>query len=454
MEKFHLAADSEEFPNTIFCRIRFTGELDEAIARDAIVRMLKRHLLNRKTLQGNGRSLSWQLSAHSNATSIDDQLSNVLTWTQDVDPATLADDSFSPSLPTSSKNGVVPQIEVNVEHGLHYWVFVGAGQTTILTGMHHATGDGGGGIQLLSDFLQMYDNLHGERDWDFGLRKLDYALLKGRGRIGFFRWSYLKHLWKQPIAAFGLVKFLLNKFQTFKPHDRSLSPTTNFPGIVGLWIDEADAKAVQSFADDQQLRVNSVVMAAVFQACQKWLKAADEDQDVGWIRMLLPISYRSKSDLRLPATNKTTIVQIDRRLEQMQNQKTFLHYLNREIDIVIGWQFDKIFLMAMNLIAMLPGRLTRVAQDPKAKGTIVFTNLGEPFRLKKVKKQNCIGNLQWQDFDFVGPIRPQMPVNFTLQRHQQRYRLSLHFDRRVLSEETAAKFLTSIQRELTEMTST
>ena len=449
MEKFHLAADSEAFPNTIFCRMKFTGEIDDAIACDAIMRTLKRHLLIRKTVQGKGQNLSWHLSTDASDQTLDQELSKMLTWTRNVDSAIHADESFSPQLLAPNKNTVVPQIDINIQHGLHIWVFVGEGRTTILAGIHHAAGDGGGGIHVLNDILQVYDNLCSNRVWDFGLRELEYALLKNRGKIGFFRWNYLKHLWKQPIAAFGFIKFMFNKFQTFEPHERSYSPVTNFPGIVGLWVNESDAEVLQGFAHSQQVRVNSVAMAAVFQACQKWLQAANDDQDVGWIRMLLPISYRSKSDLRLPVTNKATIVQVDRRFQQMQNKKTFLHYLNREIDIVIGWQFDKIFLLVIGLMAKLPSRLKRAAQKPKAKGTIVFTNLGEPFRLKKVKKRNWVGQLQWQDFDFVGPILPQLPVNFTLQRHQQRYRISLHFDRRVLNEETAKKFLTSIQQELT-----
>ena len=379
----------------------------------------------------------------------------MLTWTHSEDSAMPADEFFSPRLPAPAKNLAVPSVDINAEHGLHIWVFTGKMCTTILFGLHHAAGDGVGGIQLLNDILKTYDNLSCDRDGDFGLRSLDYSLLNSRGSIGFFRWKYLKHLWKQPIAAFGFVKFMLSKFRKFEPHQPSLSPTTNFPGIAGLWVDESDTRAIQSFADSQKIRVNSVAMAAVFHACQKWLESVSDirSEDIGWIRMLLPISYRSKSDQRLPITNKATIVQVDRRFQQMQNQQTFLHYLNREIEIVIGWHFDKIFLMIIGFMARLPGRLKRAAQKPHAKGTIVFTNLGEPFRLKKMKNKNLIGELQLQDFDLVGPILPELPVNFTLQRHQQRYRLSLHFDRRVISEETAKNFLASIKRELTEMSS-
>ena len=445
MEKFHLAADSADFPNTIFCRMRFSGEIDETIARDATKRMLKRHLLILKTIGGAGQ---WELSADDSEETLDAKLERMLTWTYCDGQDPVNEDSFAPKLQTEFDNAVVPQVDINAEHGLRAWVYVGSGHTMILTGIHHAAGDGGGGIQLLSDFFQVYDNLCSDRDWDHGLRRLDISLLKERGRIGLFTKNYLRHLWKQPIALLGMAKFMLRKFRVFEPNKKTLTPTTNFPGILGCWLNESDSANIQSFADDQNVRVNSVAMAAVFNACQKWLDRGDDAETTGWIRMLLPISYRAKSDLRLPVTNKATIVQVDRCKKQMRNGKAFLFYLNREIDIVVGWQFDKIFLMVIGLLAKLPGRLKRSADDPSARGTIVFTNLGEPFRLKKVVKRNWSGQLHWIDFDFVGPIRPAMPVNFTLQRHQERYRLSLHFDRRVLTEESATEFLASIADEL------
>ena len=436
--------------------MRFSGEIDQRIARDATKRMLKRHLLIQKTVRGTGTRQQWELSTDDHEETLDAELDKMLSWIQCDEQKKVNDDSFAPQLPTEFANAVVPQVDINAQHGLHAWVFVGSGHTVILAGIHHAAGDGGGGIQLLSDFFQVYDNLCSDRDWDFGLRKLDIRLLQQRGHIGLFRWNYLRHLWKQPIALFGMAKFMLRTFSVLEADKKHLKPTTNFPGITGRWLTESDSANIQSFADQQNVRVNSVVMAAVFRACQKWLDRDRDrnrdDEKTGWIRMLLPISYRAKSDLRLPVTNKATIVQVDRCADQMSNGKSFLHFLNREIDIVVGWQFDKIFLMVISLLARLPGRLKKAAEDPAARGTIVFTNLGEPFRLKKVAQRNWVGQLQWIDFDFVGPIRPAMPVNFTLQRHQQRYRLSLHFDRRVLTEETAANFLALIENELSMQT--
>jgi hypothetical protein len=329
----------------------------------------------------------------------------------------------------------------------------------ILAGAHHVSSDGVGGVQFISDLCQVYDNLYAGREWDFGLRKLDLGLLADRGRWGVLKRSYLKHIWKQPIAVLGMLNFLTRSFKLFHPQTPSLSPTTNMPGITGAWINPSETEAIKSFCDRCNTRVNSLAMAAVFYATQQWLHNANPIDDrsgkpkkMRWVRMLLPVSYRNKSDLRLPMTNKTTIVQIDRNSDQMKNRQSFLHYLNREIEIVIGWQFDKFFLMAIVLMSLWPRWLERAATTKQAQGTIVFTNLGEPFRLKKVAQRGWVGPLAWEDFDLVGPLRPEMPVNFTLQRYQDRYRMSLHFDRRVITPTQAQAFLKMIKTTLNQMT--
>ncbi len=450
MEKFHRAADTPAYPNTIFCRMRFAGRIDQRIARETLKCLLKRHWLLQKTIKGSGLRQKWVPDDDLVDVALDDELAKMMTWNCAAADCHFMADDFAPQLLSGNEESVVPQINIESQRGIHMWVFAGPNNTMILAGIHHAVGDGGGGVQLLSDFVHVYDNLYANRDWDYGLRQLNPSLLKQRGDIGLLRWNYLQHLWKQPIALFGFFKFMRNKFQTFSPNKHTLTPATNFPGIVGRWISSDDSVAIQASANRNKVPVNSVVMAAVFRACQRWLGGRGNGNDAGWIRMLLPISYRNKSDLRLPVTNKTTIVQIDRRYQQMHPSETFLHYLNREINIVVGWQFHKLFLMAIESLSWLPGGLQRAANTPIARGTIVFTNLGTPFRFKKFIKRNAIGPLNWVDFDFVGPIRPKMPVNFTLQRHHQQYRLSLHFDRRALTQATAEAFLASIEAELSD----
>lgn len=484
MEKFHLAADSSAFPNTIMGRLRFEGQLDVGRTRTTINHLLRRHLLVGKTVSLIGKRPHWVVRSGPTDTTVGDDaiqtaIDKILTWHRDVDFSAWhcdhlhgRNDQAIPWDDLGDWSGP-PQIDLDHHHGIRIWVWVGKSESVIISALHHAVGDGVGGVQFLSDFCQIYDNLHADRCWDHSLRRLDRRRMLDRGRMGLLQWNYLRHLWKQPIALLGMMKFLRRPFSQFLPHQPP-NPTANQPanqppGIVGQWVDENDSQRIQSFAHQHNVRVNSVVMMAVFKAIQNWLQWPVTTADTGnppgssstvrtnrrfesspWIRMLLPISYRSKSDLRLPMTNKATLVQVDRNAAQMRDEKSFLFYLNREIDIVLGWQFDKLFLMAINLMACFPQWLNTTASNTNARGTIVFTNLGEPFRIKTMVRPGWVGPLRWKDFDLVGPVRSQMPVNFTLQRHragqQIRYRLSLHFDRRVLNEDQALEFLSEISK--------
>jgi hypothetical protein len=142
----------------------------------------------------------------------------------------------------------------------------------------------------------------------------------------------------------------------------------------------------------------------------------------------------------------------------MREADSFLHYLDREIKIIVGWEFDKIFLLMIRLMSVSRWWLHRVANNPRARGTIVFTNLGQPFRSfeKRAKRvarsiQDSDTSTEIVDFDFAGPTRSAMPLSFTIQRHQQRYRISARFDERVLASEQAASFLERVEIELSKL---
>ena len=139
----------------------------------------------------------------------------------------------------------------------------------------------------------------------------------------------------------------------------------------------------------------------------------------------------------------------------MRDVDSFLHYLDREIKIIVGWQFDKLFLLVVRLMSVSRWWIRRSAANPRARGTIVFTNLGQTFRsvskrAQKLSRQTSDADhlLEIVDFDFAGPTRSAMPLNFTIQRHQQRYRITARFDRRVLTTDQASSFLNQVEIEM------
>ncbi len=331
--------------------------------------------------------------------------------------------------------------------------------------IHHSVCDGLGGARMISEILIAYANLAADRRWDDGLRRLDPLGLLQRHRIGCNRWSYWKHIWKQPIALLGMAKFLFRGFNVIADGQGSTSvdsikSNSQTMGLVGRWVSRDLSAQIDRAADEKEITVNTIVMAAVFYALSNWSQQQNAPPTKKWYRMVLPISVASKNDLRTAITNRATIVQVDRCEEQMRDVDSFLRYLDREIKIIVGWQFDKLFLLIVRLMSVSRWWLRRVAGNPRARGTIVFTNLGQTFRSvdKRAKRvsasagdPDCLTEIV--DFDFGGPTRDAMPLNFTIQRYQQRYRISARLDRRVLTTEQAASFLDQVEIEIKKLTS-
>lgn len=408
----------------------------------------RHHLLNRRLADSN-RKPTWIIDP--------DCQTSLLTWMQGSEEEPL--DKFF--MPTTLELGT--KLDPHTTPGTHVWYqqSVAAPESMLFLAIHHSVTDGLGGSRIINELMIAYDNLVAGRVWDDGLRLLDVARLAQRNRLGLNRWAYWQHIWKQPIALVGMVKFLLRRFHVIEGGQGEASDAPNIEaesqssGMIGRWISEDLSAQIDRSASEKSVSANSITMASVFYALPAWSRQQSDAPVKKWFRMVLPISIASKDDLRSPITNRATIVQVDRCEDQMSDVESFLHYLDREVKIIVGWQFDKLFLLIVRMLSVSRWWLRRSASNPRARGTIVFTNLGQPFRSvdKREKKLVRVGadpvaDTEIIDFDYAGPTRSAMPLNFTIQRYQQRYRITARFDSGVLTADQASHFLKQVEAEL------
>lgn len=428
---------------------------------------LRHHIFDRRLSQSNQKP-TWIVES--------DCQTSLLTWIQSHDDQPLASDL----MPTAQE--LETKLDLNSTPGTHVWYWppasvasqsdsqkadqVNAAPTSMMfLAIHHSVTDGLGGSRLINEFLIAYYNLLAGRAWDDGLRQLDPKRLSHRHRLGLNRWSYWKHLWKQPIALIGMCKFLFRGFHVIGGTYEEVRGAPNVvsdsqeQGLIGRWISEDRSAQIDGMAADKSISANSIAMASVFYALGAWSERQNIAPVERWFRMVVPISIASKDDLRSPIANRATIVQVDRCADQMSDVDSFLHYLDREVKIIVGWQFDKLFLLIVRMMSVSAWWLRRSAANPRARGTIVFTNLGQTFRsvnkrVKQLSRASALEDLSTEivEFDFAGPLRSEMPLNFTIQRHKQRYRITARFDRRVLTTDQASSFLKQVDAELNKIT--
>ena len=469
IEHFHLLSGSSAHPNVLFCRVIISGTLHQKLLNEAMGQVLNRHFLINRRLAKSSQRPTW----------INDPNCQTipLTSLQVLDDRPL-DASFIPIA-----QDLETKLNLNSTCGTHVWYLPlvstatqpnsqevaqthAAAKSMLFFAIHHSVTDGLGGSRVINEILIAYDNLVAGRAWDDGFRRLAPARLSQRNRLGLNRWDYWKHLWKQPIALAGMAKFLFRGFHVIKGGQAKACGTPNIEsdsqtlGLRGRWISEDLSAQIDRSAAEKSISANSIAMASVFYALPTWSRQLSDTPVEKWFRMVLPISIASKNDLRSPITNRATIVQIDRCEDQMRDVDSFLHYLDREVKIIVGWQFDKLFLLLIRMMSVSRGWLRRSAANPRARGTIVFTNLGQPFRSVDKRLQKLSGAAanadhltDVVDFDYAGPIRSGMPLNFTIQRHQQRYRITARFDGRVLTTDQADRFLDQVETEMNKITS-
>ncbi len=466
IEKFHFWDDDPELPNLIYCRLRFDSKLDPVVAKQAWQIAIQRQPFGDvEPKKINGRWF-WTAGPRKqgvpnrdidnwNGTRFEFQLLATAPPEWEIDQHRIR--SSTGSYLGITAWPVVPQPPVDLPTAVPGGVMSSAGRESDLFAseawfyVHHAISDGAAAAQVVNEWMVIYANLISGRVPESGIHRLDSNLFRKRNTLGLLSWRYLKHLPKQPIALFGAAKFSFRNTVELIPSgnygmEKELAESNprHFPAILGQWVCESNVNLLVQQAAQHEVMLNSVLLGHLYLALTRWRREQGFHSERDWIRVILPMSIRNVSDRRLPASNRATIVQIDRCEREMRDLGRFYRNLNREIQIIRGFQLDKMFLIAIRGLSIFETFLKRAARHEKSRGTVVFTNLGEPLRKSErvsSREPDSQAFVRPTEFDPVGPIRKGTPVNFSASRHGPRLRISMHYDANVLSRTQATGLL-------------
>ena len=418
IERFHLFDYSPQFINILYGRFRFAGIIEPAVASRALELTLIRHPIWACRIVRSANRLQWEPAP--------ERWQNI-DWHQSSDGTTL-----------------LPKFDLYEEPAGRPQSRISDNKTQLGFYSQHTVCDGAGGAQFVADWMKYYHNLSTGNDIHAGFRKLHAADLVRRNRLDLLSRDYLKQIWKQPLGLYGATKFILRKPVEMCPEVR-VAEAWDYnvqPQIVGRWFDESMTERLKDRANRESVMLNSLLVGELFKTLEAH-RRRDTKHPGKWLRVILPMSLRTFADRRLPSANRATVVQVDRRAADF-NRSDFYQSLDNEIALIRNAQLGKLFLLAIRGMSIVPGGLQRAARSDKCRGTVVFTNLSEPFGrlgLPKIDGNVQVGNMILKDYDMVGPIRHRMPINFNFVKHLTRFRLSLHSDPRVLSGTESAAIL-------------
>ncbi len=419
IERYHLCDDTRENPNVIGCELVVSGIVNQDVATAALRETAKRHPF----VYARCRGRSW---------SLDPAAIRQLTWQVLPDP-------FHPGGSPDLR-----YIDLRSEGPCRFLLRPIGDRTQLSFRTHHAALDGQGGLQFVIDWLLTYQRLASQKT-EPASRHTRPELLNRRNHLRLLSRQFIGKLWVQPIAMLGAIKFLFRKVQPLVPaataSDRSL------PADFQVWeftCTPEQTQALKQQAMRGQVTTNELILKAVFEGLHEFRKHKGLQKPKEWLRLIIPISIRDFADRRLPAANRATIVQLDRRDRDFANPEGLLWGLNYELRNIKKWNLEKTFLLLMRGFSRLPGLLERSIRKDVCRATSVVTNLGAPFervKLERIDGQLRSGNLVVEDVSLIAPLRPRTSVGFAVLRYAGQQKICLHYDPLQVTGENAKTLL-------------
>ncbi len=434
IEQYHLADDRPQYPNVIACDLLVAGSVDRDIATLALRAAARDHLLICARLQRPAwRRPRWK---------IDECQADELNWQK---------------LPSYGEHpGGLACIDLDQGFPGQFWWGEEPERTRLSFRTHHAAMDGGGGLQIVIDWMLHYQRISAGADLPRA-RRVDSGLLRRRNHLRLFTREFIGKLWIQPIAVLGASKFLFRRVTSLaQVADGNTNSATGPAGesrLMSASLNNDQLQRLKQQANDRSATVNVLVLAAVFRALHQLRKRHGWYEEREWLRLVIPISIRDFADRRLPAANRATMVQLDRTDRDLEDPDGLVWGINHELGNIRDWNLEKTILLALKWMSLVPGWIRWIAGRPVCRATSVVTNLGAPLERVKLDRDDqgrlITGNLVIDDVQLTVPIRPRTPAGFAVVRYANRQNIDLHFDPGQIEPLIAAELLDLTVRNLT-----
>ena len=434
-EELMLADDRQAYPMNILCRLRFSGRLDLEMLESAAQTALARHPLLSATIERSGRKR--------------------FRW--------VAREQSQPvvrrvPMPPEGSYVHVDGIDLSTEMGVRMLVSENRQSTDVLVQFHHACCDAQGAFRYFEDTVIAYAKAAGERSHRLKLRPLNPEHLLRRGTFGLTPGKLIGILSKQLGHVPRVVRMALRSVSPIVPHrpQPSGSPVPdNFPTAVTRRFDVDESARLQAAALRLDVTTNDLLIRDLLLSLADWKSRQGEKLDRRWLRVWVPVNLRTMSDRRLPASNVTSVVFIDRPVAACGDPDRLLEGIHREMDQVKSLQLGLILVLSLRALKALTGSLSLAAWAGRCRATTVLTNLGEFFDktpLPRDGRRIVLGDAVLESIDLLAPLRPYTCGSFAVFRYAGQTSVTLHYDPRTLNtlqaEDLLDSFVQQVRRSL------
>ncbi len=417
-EHLFLLDDYPAYPAHFFCRLRFSGRLQQHLLNEALGLALARHPLLTAVVQDiDAREPYWLPCRNS---------SPHVQW-MEQEP--------TPALPPA---GI---LDIRVRPGLHVAAVVGSNQSDLVLQFHHAACDGVGALDFVTDLLTAYANtLAGATQYRF--KPLDPSRLRDRGALPLsgrklFMWG-VRRLPSLP----RLWRFFRRQPAPVIPHRAQLDgpgPPPAYPEAYFHHFTSEVSGAPAGAAQSSEVSLNSLLARDLFLALACWGQRDGLSDKPLWLRLMLPINMRSPSDRCLPAANVVSTVFLDGRLSDGRDAGALLHGVNRLMEDVKRHNLGLAWLLALRVLQFMPRAWARVrGSRRRCLTSALLTNFGPVLAaspLPRAGRRLIVGDMILEQVEIVPAARPLQCLAFAVNTYAGRMSVGMRYHSQVFTPE-------------------
>lgn len=427
IEEYFLHEDRPSYPCLIFWRLKFEGNLRAEWLESALEIARSRHPLLSSRAQKHRGVWKWEPA--------DERVP--IEWHQQSPRSMWEADTW----PTARHQPLQEEI------GLRAIVTADDQAADVVLVMHHSTCDGLGGASFLQDIFLAYEALAAGKEPREKLPPIDPDKLPLRGTFGLTSKQMRGMIPEQLTAWRGIMQFLARKPQPILPHTPRKSKAALpaiYPAIISRRISSSDAAKISAAAKVLRTTSNTMLVRDYFGAIEDFRKSQGVDRPQDWIRLMVPISLRSKALDNISAANVVSVVFLDRREIASLTRTALAKTIHDEMKLIMDYQLGYTFIISLVARRYLPGGLQGAAAGEPCVLTSILTNLGRALSkmpLPLINNHLQVGNLSLRSAEAIAPLRPGCIAATSLMFYGDGFVISTQYDPEQLTRSQADLFL-------------
>ncbi len=414
-EKFIWSSDTPTSPMLFRVAVRFLGEVDRDTLNTAFDTVVPRHrLLNSViSLTDNGPE-----------------------WTAARKPPTL---EWLEAKATDGSLGMTTSIDLRREPGMRTQVIDRKDSLLILLDFHHASCDGQGARQLVTDWFHLYDQLRCNRVPRLIEFESDKLINRGivRSRPG--------------IEPIGFREGIRNFWVTVSGRTARLPRKTKPGSDVSERVLTAEQTAIlRSRLRERGLTINDLGIAV---SMSVFARVFPDVKSRHFVTVLNPVDLRLPSDRYMSAANKTGFTYLRRKHSDCRSLSTLLSSIRDETTYIKERFVGAEFIHGLTSANRRPWLLNLIRRAGLFTPTLQFTCLGNVTRGRRYgfRRQDGVvrvGELIIGHVSGIAPIAPGVPVSVTACETNARLSMTVHSSRQFVSSDTGRDFADHVISEM------